>query len=68
MLRIFFKYRNMCVTEKTSKERIRCGCNPFELPVFRERAMPKTKAHKRFVHFMPKARTQTTMKRFFRKD
>ena len=30
MLRIFFKYRNMCVTEKTSKERIRFERNPVE--------------------------------------
>jgi len=33
VLRIFFKYRNMCVTEKTSKRRIRFERNPIEIPV-----------------------------------
>ena len=33
MLRIFFKYRNMCVTEKTSERRIRFERNPIEIPV-----------------------------------
>lgn len=65
MLRIFFKYRNMCVTEKTSKERIRFERNPVKTLV--SELQYRKQRYASVLYISRRRRTQTSPKRFFRK-